>query len=71
MIEASSLTPIREIALRSGYGIDVDEAAIWGRVFRTGSDFLEDLQAWLGPFQNSRLSEFEIYRIDEIAAVPR
>jgi tetratricopeptide (TPR) repeat protein/peroxiredoxin len=69
-IEASPLSPTKEIPIRSGFGIDVvkrrfDPQAVPGR-----DRFLRELQVWLGPVSKVNTAEFEIYGIEEIAASP-
>jgi Flp pilus assembly protein TadD/peroxiredoxin len=69
-VRACSLIPSKEITLRSGYGIDVlkrsfDAAPVAGR-----ERFLDGMKAWLGPIARVETTEFEIYGIQQIAAVP-
>ncbi len=69
-LEASSLSPVKEVSLRSGYGIDVTKKQ-FGDAVPSGRDrFLAEFQAWLGPLSKVETAEFEIYGIDEITAVP-
>jgi Flp pilus assembly protein TadD/peroxiredoxin len=69
-IEASSLTPVKEVPLRSGYGIDVTKRQ-FGVAAPSGRErFLKEFQAWLGPVSKVETAEFEIYGIDEISGAP-
>jgi Flp pilus assembly protein TadD len=68
--EASSLSPIKEVSLRSGYGIDVTKRQFGGAMPSGRERFLKEFQAWLGPVSKIETAEFEINRIDEIASTP-
>ena len=70
MIEASSLTPTREIALRSGFGIDAMRRQFGPASSRDRQGFLDDLQTWLGSVSKLETVEFEIYQISERGSSP-
>ena len=64
-IEASSLIPLKEIALRSGFGIDVTKRQFGRPSLRDREQFLVDLHTWLGGLSTMETAEFEIYAITE------
>ena len=70
LIEASPLTPTREIPLRSGYGIDVVRRQFAASAVSGRERFLLELQGWLGNVSRVETAEFEIYGIEQIAAAP-
>ena len=70
MIEATPLTPTREIPLRSGYGVDAVRRLFAAQPVRGGDRFLQELKGWLGQVARVEIAEFEIYGIEEIAATP-
>jgi hypothetical protein len=70
VIKASSLTPAREIALRSGFGIDAKTRQFGPASSRDREHFLDDLHTWLGPVSKLETVEFEIYRISERGSSP-
>ena len=70
VIEASSFTPISEIALRAGFGIDAITRKFGPPSSRDRDHFLEDLHTWLGPTSKLETVEFEIYRISEQGTSP-
>jgi len=70
IIEASSLTPIKEVSLRSGYGIDVTKRQFGVAGPSSRERFLKELQAWLGALSKIETAEFESYGINEISNVP-
>ena len=69
-IEASSLTPDKEVPLRAGFGIDVTKRHFGSAASRSREQFLEELQAWLGPVSKIEVAEFEIYGIKETSSGP-
>ncbi|WP_348267792.1 FG-GAP-like repeat-containing protein [Edaphobacter paludis] len=69
-IEASSLSPVKEISLRSGYGIDVTKRQFGAAGPSEPTRFLKEFQTWLGEASKVETAEFEIYEIDEITSVP-
>ena len=69
-IEASSLTPDKEVPLRAGYGIDVTKRHFGSAASRSREQFLKELQAWLGPVSKVEVAEFEIYGIKETSSGP-
>ncbi len=69
-IEASSLTPTREIALRSGFGIDAMRRQFGPASSRDREQFLNDLHSWLGAVSKLETVEFEIYGIRELGSSP-
>ncbi len=69
-IEASSLNPIKETSLRSGYGIDVTKRQFSSAIPSSSERFLKEFQAWWGPISKVETAEFEIFGIDEVASSP-
>jgi Flp pilus assembly protein TadD/peroxiredoxin len=69
-IAASPLRPIKEIPLRSGYGIDVKKRQFGVPTPHTREQFLSEVQAWLGPVSKIETAEFEIYGISETNSTP-
>jgi Flp pilus assembly protein TadD/peroxiredoxin len=69
-IEAVSLLPTKETALRSGYGIDVVKRQFGGGLFPGRERFLKEIQAWRSQLSGVETAEFEIYGIEEIATLP-
>ncbi|HMH15170.1 MAG TPA: FG-GAP-like repeat-containing protein [Edaphobacter sp.] len=69
-IEASSLNPIKEVSLRSGYGIDVLKRQFGGATPSSRERFLREFQTWLGAVSKIETAEFEIYGIHEITSAP-
>ncbi len=69
-IEGSSLNPIKEVSLRSGYGIDSTRRQ-FGPAATSGHErFLKEFKTWMGPVSKVETAEFEIYGIDEITSTP-
>ena len=64
-IEASSFTPIKEIALRSGFGIDATRRQFGPTASRDREQFLHDLHASLDGLSKVETAEFEIYGITQ------
>ena len=69
-IEASTLVPIQESKVRSGYGIEVAKRQFSSDVIPGADRFVQSFQAWLGKITRIQTAEFEIYSIDEIASSP-
>jgi len=69
-LEASSFNPVKEVPLRSGYGIDVTKRQFGPAVPCGHERFLKEFQAWLGPGSKVETAEFEIYGIHEISSTP-
>jgi tetratricopeptide (TPR) repeat protein/peroxiredoxin len=69
-IEVSSLTPIKEVTLRSGYGVDVTQRQFGAVVLSGHEQLLKEFQVWLGPLSSVETAEFEIYGIHEITSAP-
>jgi Flp pilus assembly protein TadD/peroxiredoxin len=69
-IKASSLVPVKESSLRSGYGIDSVRRQFGAAVVYGRERFLQEIQAWLGQISQVETAEFEIYDIKEIASSP-
>ncbi len=69
-LEASSFSPVKEVPLRSGYGIDATKRQFGAAVPCSRERFLKEFQTWLGPVSKVETAEFEIYRIHEIANAP-
>ena len=69
-IEASALTPLKKVPLRSGYGIDVTKRHFGEAVPHSREQFLNELQTWLGPISTIETAEFEIYGIKETSSTP-
>jgi Flp pilus assembly protein TadD/peroxiredoxin len=69
-IAASPLNPVKEVSLRSGYGINATKRQFNGAVPSQPERFVQELQSWLGPISNIETAEFEIYGIDEIGNAP-
>ncbi|MGA2809026.1 MAG: FG-GAP-like repeat-containing protein [Terracidiphilus sp.] len=69
-IESVSLTPAKETAVRSGYGIDVVKRQFGDALVPGRERFLKEIQAWMGQVSGIETAEFEIYGIEEIADAP-
>jgi Flp pilus assembly protein TadD/peroxiredoxin len=69
-IKASSLVPVKESSLRSGYGIDSVRRQFGATVVPGRERFLQEIQVWLGQISQVETAEFEIYDIKEIASSP-
>ncbi|MFY9852459.1 MAG: FG-GAP-like repeat-containing protein, partial [Terracidiphilus sp.] len=69
-IEASRLAPIKEIPLRSGYGIDAVRRQFPSGVVSGREHFLHEIHRWLGQITRVETAEFEIYGIEVIASAP-
>lgn len=69
-IEASSLHPIKEVPLRTGFGIDVTKRFFAAPAPLSHEQFLKELQIWFGPVSTIETAEFEIYGIKEIGNAP-
>ena len=69
-MEASSLVPIKESSLRSGYGIDIVRRHFGAAVALGRDRFLKEIQAWLEQLSQVKTAEFEIYSIEIIANSP-
>ena len=69
-IEAVSLVPAKETAVRSGYGIDVVKRQFGTDLIPGRERFLKKIQAWMAQIADVETAEFEIYGIEEIASAP-
>ena len=69
-IEASSLIPIKESSLRSGYGIDIVRRQFDAAVAPGRERFLQEIHAWLGQISRVETAEFEMYGIEVITSAP-
>lgn len=69
-IHASSLLPIKEVSLRSGYGIDVTKRQFGDTVPSEPERFVKELQDWLETISKIETAEFEIYGIKETGNPP-
>jgi Flp pilus assembly protein TadD/peroxiredoxin len=69
-IEANSLVPEKELALRSGNGIDCRKRHFAGNVVSGRERFLEQIRLWLGQVSRVETAEFEITSIEELASAP-
>jgi tetratricopeptide (TPR) repeat protein len=69
-IEASSLMPIKEVVLRSGFGIDTAKRQFGPTLLRDREQFLKDLHSSLDGLSNLETVEFEIYGISERSSSP-
>ena len=69
-IEASQLVPAREIALRTGMGINTRRRLFDGQMVSGRERFLQQIRAWLGQVSRIETAEFEITNIGEIAGGP-
>jgi Flp pilus assembly protein TadD/peroxiredoxin len=69
-IEASSLKPVKEIVLRSGFGIDATKRQFGPTSLRDREQFLHDLHSWLDGLSKVETAEFEIYAISERSSSP-
>jgi Flp pilus assembly protein TadD/peroxiredoxin len=69
-IETSSLKPVKESALRSGYGIDIVRRSFGADVIQGRERFLQEIRAWLENIASVETAEFEIYEITEIPETP-
>mgnify|MGYP001603096094 CR=1 FL=1 len=66
-IEATSMTPSKEIHVRSGDAITVIRRQFDSTPIAGQQPFLRNVQAWLGNLSRIETAEFEIYGIEEIA----
>ncbi len=69
-LEASSLSPVKEVSLRSGHGIDVTKRQFGPAIASGRERFIKEFQGWLGAVAKIETAEFEIYGIDEISHAP-
>jgi tetratricopeptide (TPR) repeat protein len=69
-LKASTLHPIKEVSLRSGFGIDATKRQFSGAIPCQPERFIKELQTWLGTISKIETSEFEIYGIKEIGNAP-
>ena len=69
-VEASSLIPIKESSLRSGYGIDIVRRQFDAAVAPGRERFLQEIHAWLGQISRVETAEFEMYGIEVITSAP-
>jgi Flp pilus assembly protein TadD/peroxiredoxin len=67
-IQASSLVPVKESPIRSGYGIEVVERRFAESLTSGRDQLVQSIQSWLRDYAKVRTAEFEIYSIKEIAA---
>lgn len=69
-IEATTLTPAKEVALRSGQSIDILRRQFAANVISGREQFLQEIEAWLGQVSRVETAEFEITGMSEIASTP-
>ena len=69
-LEASSLRPIKEISVRSGYGIDVTKRQFGAAASSGAEQFFKDFQTWMGPISKIETAEFDIYAVKEVSSNP-
>jgi len=69
-IETVPLTPVREIPLRSGFGIDAVRREFGSTVVQGREHFLTEIRGWLARVSQVKTAEFEIYGIEEIDRMP-
>ncbi len=65
-IQATSLTPAKETAVRSGYGIEVLRRRFAANVVSGRERFLNEVKAYLSQMSRVETAEFEIVGIQEI-----
>ncbi len=70
LLEASSLVPTEESDVRSGFGIGIVKRRFGGLLSLGKDAFLQQMKLWLGPITRVQTAEFEVFGIDQIAAVP-
>jgi Flp pilus assembly protein TadD/peroxiredoxin len=70
-LQASPLTPIQEIPLRSGFGIDAFRRQYAASAIAGSNSFVREMGAWLEQVAKVETAEFEIYGIEAIAAAPQ
>src|SRR5271155_1738551 len=71
-IEACSLVPVQQTALRSGNGIEVFRRRFASNVVPSRERFLQEIKTYLASMSRVETAEFEITGIEEIAgALPR
>lgn len=66
-LEAGSLVPIQQTALRSAYGIDVTRRTFAANVVLGRERFLQEMKTYLAAMSRVETAEFEITGIEEIA----
>ncbi|MDW5267660.1 MULTISPECIES: FG-GAP-like repeat-containing protein [Acidobacteriaceae] len=69
-IKTSPLHPVKEVLLRSGYGIDATKRQFSGALPSHPDQFVQELQTWLGAISKIEVAEFEIYGIKETIGAP-
>src|SRR5580698_8635800 len=69
-LQASSLVPEKEIALRTGEGIESTRRRFATHLIPGGERFLEEIHTWLGQVSQVETAEFEIVGIEETASAP-
>jgi len=69
-LQASPLTPAREIPVRSGGGIEIVRRQFPETVVSGRERFVEELRGWLKHVAHIETAEFEIFSIEEVAADP-
>ena len=69
-LQAVPLHPVREIPLRSGFGIDVVRRQFAAATISGRERFLQEVRGWLGQLSRVETAEFEIYGIEEIGSDP-
>jgi tetratricopeptide (TPR) repeat protein len=69
-LSASSLHPIKEVLLRSRFGIDATKRQFSGAIPSHPDRFIKELQNWLGTVSKIETAELEIYGIKEISSAP-
>ncbi len=69
-LEASPLHPLKEVPLRTGFGIDVTKRSFAAPVPVSHPQFLKQLQLWLGPLSAVETAEFEIFGLQQTSTAP-
>lgn len=69
-VEASSLTPTKEIRLGSSDAIHVVKRQFTSQVVPGRERFLKEIQRWLGQVSRVETAEFEITDIKEVSSAP-
>ena len=69
-LQASPLVPEKEMALRTGEGIDSTRCQFATHLIPGRERFLEEIHTWLGQVSHVETAEFEIVGIEETASAP-
>ncbi len=69
-LEASPLTPVKELPLRSSFGIEVTQRHFGPPLATPPASHLQQLDLWLGPLKSVDVAEFEIYEISATTVSP-